>query len=331
MVLNALLASIVLELIACFCGLAKGRAALKLVYGLSFAAATVAAIATGAFLVADDGELRTVLPIGLPWLGAHLRLDPLAGFFGLIVNLIAAIVSIFALGYAAHDAEPERALPAYPMFLVAMNLVLLADDAYVFLVSWEFMSLSSWLLVLANHRQEGTSRAAFVYLVMASIGTTALLLAFGLLAGADGAYTFAAIRASAHPVTLTTIVAALVLVGAGSKAGLVPLHAWLPLAHPAAPSHVSALAQRRHDQGRDLRHGPRLLRPRRRGRNGGGRRAAGDRRGDGAARHPLCDHAARPQDAARLFDDREHRDRRRRWDSRSPSRPTGCSASRPSR
>jgi len=107
MVLNALLASIVLELIACFCGLAKGRAALKLVYGLSFAAATVAAIATGAFLVADDGELRTVLPIGLPWLGAHLRLDPLAGFFGLIVNLIAAIVSIFALGYAAHDANPN--------------------------------------------------------------------------------------------------------------------------------------------------------------------------------------------------------------------------------
>jgi hydrogenase-4 component B len=241
MVLNALLASIALEIIACFCGLAKGRAALKIVYGLSVGAATVAAIAAGAFLVEDGGELRTILPVGLPWLGAHLRLDPLAAFFALIVNLIAAIVSIFALGYAAHDAEPERALPAYPLFLVAMNLVLLADDAYVFLVSWEFMSLSSWLLVLANHRQEGASRAAFVYLMMASIGAAALLLAFGIMAGPGGAYTFAAIRAAAHPATLTTIVAALVLLGAGSKAGLVPLHAWLPLAHPAAPSHVSAL------------------------------------------------------------------------------------------
>src|SRR5262249_37140492 len=110
-----------------------------------------------------------------------------------------------------------------------------------FLLSWEFMSLTSWALVVAHHREPGNARAGYIYLVMASFGTLSLLLAFGLLAGPDASYSFAAIRA-AHPgPTAAAIVLALTLLGAGSKAGLVPLHVWLPLAHPAAPSHVSAL------------------------------------------------------------------------------------------
>src|SRR6202030_4092277 len=84
-------------------------------------------------------------------------------------------------------------------------------------------------------------RAGYVYLVMASFGTLALLLVFGLLAGADGNYAFDAMRAAHPSASLAALVLILALVGAGSKAGVVPLHAWLPLAHPAAPSHVSAL------------------------------------------------------------------------------------------
>ena len=122
-----------------------------------------------------------------------------------------------------------------------MNLVVLADDAFAFLVSWEFMSLSSWALVMAHHREPENVRAGYIYLVMASFGTLALLLAFGLLAGPDGGYAFDAIRAQTASPDLTALALALVLFGAGSKAGLVPLHVWLPLAHPAAPSHVSAL------------------------------------------------------------------------------------------
>src|SRR4029077_3197726 len=87
----------------------------------------------------------------------------------------------------------------------------------------------------------GNTRAAYVYLIMASFGTLSLLLAFGLLAGPDGLYGFDAIRESHPPAAITTLVLMLALVGTGSKAGLVPLHVWLPLAHPAAPSHVSAL------------------------------------------------------------------------------------------
>ncbi len=132
-------------------------------------------------------------------------------------------------------------LPFFPAYLAGMNLVVLADDAFSFLVAWEFMSLSSWALVMANHRAPENARAGFVYLVMASFGTLALLLAFGLLAGPDGGYAFASMRGH-HPDSVTgALVLLLALVGAGSKAGLVPLHVWLPLAHPAAPSHVSAL------------------------------------------------------------------------------------------
>jgi formate hydrogenlyase subunit 3/multisubunit Na+/H+ antiporter MnhD subunit len=104
------------------------------------------------------------------------------------------------------------------------------------------MSLSSWALVMAHHHDAENRRAGFIYLLMASFGTLALLMAFGLLAGSVGGYSFADIRDAAHgPSWKSGLVLALVLLGAGSKAGLVPLHIWLPLAHPAAPSHVSAL------------------------------------------------------------------------------------------
>src|ERR1700726_4975665 len=122
-----------------------------------------------------------------------------------------------------------------------MTLVVLADDSFTFLVSWEFMSLSSWALVMAHNRIPDNVRAGYVYLVMASFGTLALLLALGVLAGPNGGYAFADMRAAHPSPALAALVLCLALIGAGSKAGLVPLHVWLPLAHPAAPSHVSAL------------------------------------------------------------------------------------------
>jgi formate hydrogenlyase subunit 3/multisubunit Na+/H+ antiporter MnhD subunit len=217
----------------------------------SVASATVYLIATAAsvavllfalvYLVAAAAPVEHALPIGLPWLGAHFRIDALSAFFLLVVNLGAAGASLFALGYGQHERSPERVLPFYPAFLAGMNLVVLADDAFTFLVSWEFMSLTSWALVLAHHRERDNMRAAYVYLLMASFGTFCLLLAFGLLAGPDGSYAFSAIRDGTPASAVGALVLALALAGAGSKAGLVPLHVWLPLAHPAAPSHVSAL------------------------------------------------------------------------------------------
>ena len=113
-----------------------------------------------------------------------------------------AIASLYALGYGRHEREPWRVLPFYPAFLAGMNLVLLAADAFSFLVAWEVMSLASWGLVVARHREPGNAQAGYVYLVMASFGALSLLLAFGLLAGPQGGYAFEAMRDSADAATI---------------------------------------------------------------------------------------------------------------------------------
>jgi len=219
------------------------RAASTLVYGIALAVTLLALAVGGAALLAPEslGGALT-LPVGLPWLGAHFRLDALAAFFILVVNLGGATASLFGLGYGSHEEAPGRVLPFFPAFLAGMNLVVLAADAFTFLFTWEFMSLCSWALVMAHHRRPGNAAAGYVYLLMASLGTLALVLAFGLLAGPSGGYAFDAIRQTPPgSAAASAAVLVLALIGAGSKAGLVPLHAWLPLAHPAAPSHVSAL------------------------------------------------------------------------------------------
>ncbi|MBO0766275.1 MAG: hydrogenase 4 subunit B, partial [Hyphomicrobiaceae bacterium] len=212
----------------------------RLVYGLSLGACIGLLVIAGQCLLFAPGAAAGVqLPIGLPWTGAHFRIDALSAFFLVVVNLGGAGASLFGIGYGQHEAAPGRVLPFYPAFLAGMNLVVLADDAFSFLLAWEFMSLTSWALVVAHHREADNTRAGYIYILMASFGTLALLLAFGLLAGGTGGYTFAEIRAGTG--VLPAVVLILAILGAGSKAGLVPLHVWLPLAHPAAPSHVSAL------------------------------------------------------------------------------------------
>jgi formate hydrogenlyase subunit 3/multisubunit Na+/H+ antiporter MnhD subunit len=234
-------AALLLALAPLAVAIGRSPLATPVIYGASMIAALVSLAAALAHLIGATTPASMTLPLGLPWLGAHLRLDALSAFFLAVVDLGAAAASLFALGYGRHEEAPLRVLPFYPAFLAGMNLVVLADDAFTFLVSWEFMSLSSWALVMSHHRVRENVHAGYVYLVMASFGTLALLLTFGLLAGADGLYGFEQMRAAHPSAGVAALVLCLALVGAGSKAGLVPLHAWLPLAHPAAPSHVSAL------------------------------------------------------------------------------------------
>jgi hydrogenase-4 component B len=220
--------------------LQRWREAGTVVYGVCLVACLGVLAVSGQHLLFQFEAPQAVrLPVGLPWTGAHFRVDALAAFFLAVVNLGGAGASLFALGYGRHEAAPGRVLPFYPAFLAGMNIVVLADDAFSFLAAWEVMSISSWALVLTHHHEPDNRTAAHVYITMASFGTLTLLLAFGLLAGASGGYEFDAIRRAEH--AMSGVVMLLVLIGAGSKAGLAPLHVWLPLAHPAAPSHVSAL------------------------------------------------------------------------------------------
>jgi hydrogenase-4 component B len=221
--------------------LRRSSAATVVVYGGALVLSLVLLAGALVHMLGQASPDAIVLPVGLPWIGANFRLDALSAFFLVVINLGAAAASLYGIGYGRHEREPQRVLPFFPAFLAGMNLVLLADDAFTFLASWEFMSLASWALVMAHHQERDNTRAGFVYIVMASLGTMALLLAFGLLAGPAGGYAFAAIRANGVTPGLAALVLGLALVGAGSKAGLAPLHVWLPLAHPAAPSHVSAL------------------------------------------------------------------------------------------
>lgn len=223
---------------------ARSSRATQVIYGTNLVISSIAFATTLiqlASATSPAAESTLILPLGLPWLGAHFRLDTLAAFFLVVVDLGGVLASLYALGYGRHEHAPQRVLPFFPAFLAGMNLVILADDAFTFLLSWEFMSLASWALVMANHRDADNRKAGYLYIVMASFGTLTLLLAFGLLAGPQGSYDFAAMRAAGHTSFTAGSVVILLLLGAGSKAGLVPLHVWLPLAHPAAPSHVSAL------------------------------------------------------------------------------------------
>jgi hydrogenase-4 component B len=221
---------------ACVARAPSGRG---IVYGGSLGISLLSLLAALVSLGTETSQV--VLPLGIPWIGAHFRLDPLAAFFLIVVGLGSAGASLYALGYGRHEHEPQRVLPFYPAFLAGLNLVVMADDAFSFLFAWELMSLASWALVMAHDRESDNARAGYVYIIMASFSGLALLLCFGLLAGPTGSYDFAAMRA-AHPAPgIVALALILALIGAGSKAGVVPLHAWLPLAHPAAPSHVSAL------------------------------------------------------------------------------------------
>ena len=237
-VLLCVAALLALAVLACLT--ARTPAGRILIYGGSLIVCVV--LLELGFIALNAGIQRATLPIGLPFTGAHVRLDALSAAFLMIIGLGGAGASLFAIGYGKHEPEPQRVLPFYPAFLAGMTLVTVADDAFLFLFAWELMSLSSWALVMAQHREPGNARAGYIYILMATFSGLTLLLAFGMLAaGQGGGYAFDAMRAS-HPSPYSAaLVFILVLIGAGSKSGLVPLHVWLPLAHPAAPSHVSAL------------------------------------------------------------------------------------------
>src|SRR5690606_16422753 len=127
------------------------------------------------------------------------------------------------------------------LFVAGMQFVVLAGDAFGFMIAWELMSVASYVLVAYEHEEAANRRAALLYLLMAQVGALLILLAFGVLSGFGGDFTFAALRETALEPPWPAIAFGLALLGFGTKAGLVPLHVWLPEAHPVAPAHVSAL------------------------------------------------------------------------------------------
>jgi len=203
--------------------------------GLGLAVVAIASIAAPAE--------QQVLPIGLPDLPMHLRRDALSNVFLFLLGAASSGISIFGAGYfrAGEGTAPGLLCLQYHLFLASMGFVLLADDAYGFMVSWETMALSSYFLVTTQHRVPDIRRAGFLYLLIAHLGAIGILLSFGVMQGGSWQFTFDAMRSATLTPTWASVAFFLALFGFGAKAGLVPLHVWLPEAHPAAPSPVSAL------------------------------------------------------------------------------------------
>jgi formate hydrogenlyase subunit 3/multisubunit Na+/H+ antiporter MnhD subunit len=192
--------------------------------------------------IAEPPE-QLILAFGLPDLPFHLRRDALTDILLFLLGAASAGISIFGAGYfrSSPGTAPGLLCLQYHVFLASMGLVLLADDAYAFMVAWETMALASYFLVTTQHRIPEIRRAGFLYLLMAHLGAIGILLSFGVMQGGSWQFTFDAMRAADLSPARAAVAFLLALFGFGAKAGLVPLHVWLPEAHPAAPSPVSAL------------------------------------------------------------------------------------------
>ncbi|MCA3425206.1 MAG: hydrogenase 4 subunit B, partial [Roseomonas sp.] len=219
--------------------LARGALGVRVVYAGAGLACLVFALGGMAGLVAAPSALA--LPFGPPWGVMRLALDPLSAWFLVILGLCGVAASAFAFGHVKGPEAPRRLVP-YPLFVAGMALTLLAADGFTLVLGFELMSFASWVLVAHEHENAENRRAARLYLGFAALGGAALILCFGLLAaGASAGADFAALRAAPPDGVRALAILLLAVIGAGAKAGLVPLHVWLPLAHPAAPRHVSAL------------------------------------------------------------------------------------------
>ena len=213
---------------------------------LASAGGSIATFGLGASVLAGGRAIRGVL-FANPATGVTVgyAVDPLSAWFLVTFAVLAAPVALYSVGYLAHAISPGRTAfvgAAWNVLLMAVETVFAADGVLGFLVAWELMSLATAALVATDHESRPSRRSAFLYLAMSHLGTGCLVAAFFLLASGSGSLAFADILGAAAAASPSRgLLFVLFLVGFGVKAGVVPLHVWLPEAHPAAPSNVSAL------------------------------------------------------------------------------------------
>ena len=245
MLLWLLLASYTAGLVLPFCTPRKPQTQ-GMVGSACASVASLIGIALGLSGLVASEPLTASVASTIPFLAFAVRLDPLAAFFVLTISLAGLAASIYAMGYLKefHGRVSVAALAALTNgFLLSMTLVVIADNGFFFLMAWELMSLASYFLVVTEHEKADVRYAGFFYLVMTHVGTAFVILTYLILFQSAGSFSFDAFRhpEQSLPEGMRTLVFLAALIGFGTKAGIVPLHVWLPYAHPAAPSHISAL------------------------------------------------------------------------------------------
>jgi hydrogenase-4 component B len=214
-------------------------------HGLAGAAGLLGVALGVAGLVVPE-PLTVLIASTIPYLSFAIRLDPLAAFFVLTISLVGLAASIYALGYVTefYGRYSIGALGSlFNGFLLSMTLVVMADNGFFFLIVWELMSLLSYFLVVTEHEKAEVRHAGLFYLIMTHVGTAFIILMFLIFFQNADSFSFEMFRHPDAPLPegLRTLAFFAALIGFGTKAGIVPLHVWLPYAHPAAPSHISAL------------------------------------------------------------------------------------------
>jgi len=191
----------------------------------------------------NGSELSWSLPSGVPYLNCVVRIDPLSSFFLLTLSLLAASVAVYSLGYLKHGRNSALSCSLLNLLLAGLTLVFTAADVVFFLIAWEVMVASAYFLVVTKHEAEESRKGGLLYILMSRSGTGMLFIGFLLLASAAGSTDFRALHAIGEklPSAAGGLAFLLLFLGFGVKAGIIPLHIWLPAAHPVAPSNISAL------------------------------------------------------------------------------------------
>lgn len=221
--------------------LSRSAAAAKVVACLFGMVASLASLGSGLMSITSPELLVSIAGI-VPFANLTLLFNPLAGLLVSVISVLAFVAWLYGLSYFNEYYDKGMGSIGFFMnlFVASMLFVILSDNAFWFLVFFELMSLTSYFLVIVEQKPASV-RGGFLYLIMAHIGFLMITISYLIMAQATGSLEFSAWRATAFDPTVATIVFTLAFFGFGAKAGIVPFHSWLPQAHPAAPSNVSAL------------------------------------------------------------------------------------------
>lgn len=210
--------------------------------GLFGAVGSLAGLVSSAQVLLSGQGILFAVPTCFSFVAFSVRMDMLGAFMVFVISLLVLATSVYSLAYVREYAGRGAWAMGFFMntFVASMVALVVVDNAFWFLVFFEMMSLASYFLVIFDQDKEAVS-AGFLYFLIAHAGSVLILIAFFILYSQSGSLEFASFRQLRLSAPVASAVFLLAFFGFGAKAGMIPLHGWLPRAHPAAPSHASAL------------------------------------------------------------------------------------------